>query len=93
MGKKRKFLDIDVKIEETVNSDKAKMVLEFNCQEAASTKSCAVKQSDHVNLTTRFLSGKILMFAKLSLMSFKYEMLKRFLSQIKRSGKFSKNIK
>ena len=46
-GKKRKFLDIDVKIEEAVNSDRTKMVLEFNCQESVSIKSFAVKQSDH----------------------------------------------
>ena len=45
MGKKRNFLDIDVKIEETVNSDRAKMVLEFNGKQAASIKSFAVKQS------------------------------------------------
>ena len=44
---KRKILDIDVKIEEAVNSDRTKMVLEFNCQESVSIKSFAVKQSDH----------------------------------------------
>ena len=44
---KRKFLDIDVKIEEAVNSDRTKMVLEFNCQESVPIKSFAVKQSDH----------------------------------------------
>ena len=37
-----------------------------------------VKQSDHVNLTTRFLSRKMLMFGKLSLMSFIYNMLETF---------------
>ena len=66
---------MDVKIEEPVNSGRTKIVLEFNCQDAASIKSFAVKQSYHVNLTTKFLSRKILMFVKLSLMSFKYEML------------------
>ena len=51
------------------------MILEFNSLESASIKSIAVKQSDQVTLTTRFLSGEMLMFAKLSLMSFTYKML------------------
>ena len=39
------------------------MILQFNCQESASTKSFTVKKNDQVKLTTRFLSGKMLMFA------------------------------
>lgn len=73
--KKRTFLDIDAKIEEAINSNRTKMVLEFNFQEPASIKSFVKKQSSHVKLTTRFLSGKMPMFSKLSLMSFIYEML------------------
>ena len=38
-------------------------------------KSFAVKQSEQVKLTTRFLFGKMLIIVKLSLMSFIYEML------------------
>ena len=55
------------------------MILEFNCQELASIKSFAVKKkNDQVKLTTRFLYGKMLMFAKMSLMSFIYDMLETF---------------
>ena len=54
------------------------MVPDFSCQESASIKSFALKESNHVKLITRFLSGKILIFAKLSLMSFMYEMLETF---------------
>ena len=54
------------------------MILKFNCRESASTKSFAVKKNDQVKLTARFLSGKTLMFAKLSLMSFIYNMLETF---------------
>ena len=75
---KRRFQDIDAKIREAVNSNRTKMILEFNCQESVSVKYFAVKQSNHVKLTTRFLSGKMLMFAKLTLMSFVYEMLETF---------------
>lgn len=74
-GKKIKFHDIDAKIEEAVNSNKTKTILELNFQESASIKSFAVKQSEQVKLTTRFLFGKMLIIVKLSLMSFIYEML------------------
>ena len=74
-GEKIKFHDIDVKIEEAVNSNKTKTILELNFQESASIKSFAVKQSEQVKLTTKFLFGKMLIIVKLSLMSFIYEML------------------
>ena len=75
---KRKFHDIDAKIDEAVNSNQKKMIFQFNYQESALIKSFTVKQSNQVKLTTRFLSGKMLMFAKLSLRSFIYEMLETF---------------
>ena len=76
--KKRKFQDIDSKIASAVDSRNSKMILEFNKHESTSIKSLAVKKNDRVKVTTRFLSGKILMFAKLLLMSFKYEVLETF---------------
>ena len=52
------------------------MLIDFNCLDSALIQSFAVKKrNDNVKLTTRFLSGKMLMFAKLSLMSFIYEFL------------------
>ena len=54
------------------------MILEFNNHESASIKPFTVKKRDHIKVTTRFLSGKMLMFAKLSLMSFIYEVLETF---------------
>ena len=36
------------------------------------------KKNDHVKLTTRFLSGKMLMFAEISLMSFIYGLVETF---------------
>ena len=57
---------------------KTKMILEFNNRESASIKSFAVKKRDHIKVTTRFFSGKMLMSAKLSLMSFIYEVLETF---------------
>ena len=67
---KRKFKDIDSKKADAVDSRKTKVMLEFNNHQSASIKSFAVKERDHIKVTTRVLSGKMLMFAKLSLMNF-----------------------
>ena len=64
------------------------MILEFNNPESASIKSFAVKKNDQVKVAFRFLSGKMLMFAKLLLMSFIYKV---FVFQMKMFVKFSKN--
>ena len=48
------------------------MVIEFNDYKSASVKSIAVKANSSVKCTTQFMSGKLLMFAKLSLKSFIY---------------------
>ena len=75
---KRKFQDIDSKVADAVDSRKTKMILEFNNWESASIKSFAVKERNHINVTTRFLSGKMLMSTKLLLMSFIYKILEIF---------------
>ena len=54
------------------------MIVDLNCEESASIKSFAITKNDQVRVTTRFLSGKMLMFAKLSLMSFIYEIIETF---------------
>ena len=40
------------------------MIADFCSQELASIKSFAIKKNDQGKLATRFLSGKMLMFAK-----------------------------
>ena len=75
---KRRFLDIDSKIADAVDFRKTKMILECYNRESASVKSFAVKKNDHIKVTTRFLYGKMLMFAKLLLMSFIYEVFEKF---------------
>ena len=75
---KRKFKDIDEKIAESLDARKTKMVLEFNDHEAASIKSIAVKKRSSKKVTIRFMSGKLLMFAKLWLKSFIYYIIETF---------------
>ena len=57
---KRKFKNIDEKIEGFLDPRKTKMVIEFNNYEAASIKSIAVKKCNNIKVTTRFMSGKLL---------------------------------
>ena len=54
------------------------MVVQFNDHESASVKSFAVKNCSNVKVKTRFMSGKLLMFAKLSLKSFIYHLVEAF---------------
>ena len=61
---------IETKIDNCTDLTKNKMVIEFTDYKSASVKSIAVKANSSVKCTTRFMSGKLLMFAKLSLKSF-----------------------
>ena len=54
---------------------KNKMLIEFNDLECSSIKFIAVKSKNKIKCTTRFMSGKLLMFAKLSLKSFIYSLV------------------
>ena len=76
--RKKKFQDTDDKITDCLDSKKTEMVVEFNDREFASIKSFAVKKRSEVKVTTRFMSGKLLMFVKLSLKSFIYEVTEIF---------------
>ena len=51
------------------------MIIYFNDRESASIKSFTVKKKGEIKVTTRFMSGKLLMFAKLSLKSFIYSLV------------------
>ena len=51
------------------------MIIEFNDAESASVKYFAVKKKNVIKATARFMSRKLLMFAKLSLKSFIYSLV------------------
>ena len=82
--KKRKYQQkaiidkIENKIKECEDVRKNKMIIEFNEQNSASVRSIAVKSDPVVKCTTRFMSGKLLMFAKLSLKSIIYSLVELF---------------
>ena len=75
--RKRKFKDIDEKLE-CQDPRKTKMVVEFDDREFASIKSFAVKNLSSIKVTSHFISGKLLMYAKLSLKSFIYDLIETF---------------
>ena len=64
-AQKRKFRSIEDKITQYLDSRKTKMILEFNDGESASIRSFAVKKKNEMKAVTRFMSGKLLRFAKL----------------------------
>ena len=57
---------------------KTKMIIDFNACESASIKSFAVKKKNEIKVTSWFISGKLLMFAKLSLKNFIYDLVETF---------------
>ena len=80
-NKKRKFQQkspidtIENKIKSYTDILKNKMIIEFNEHKSSSVKSISVKSQTVVKYTMRFMSGKLLMFAKLSLKSFIYSLV------------------
>ena len=70
--------DCNKKTEDHLNNLNTKMIIDFDCEGSGSINSLAVNKTNVVKLTTRFFSGKMLMFAKLSLKSFIYDMVETF---------------
>ena len=71
----KKIDSIEKKITECQDMRKNKMVIEFNNFESSSVKTIAVKSNNNIKCTTRFMSAKLLMYAKLSLKPFIYSLV------------------
>ena len=76
--KKRKHFQIYDKITDCFDPRKTKMVVKFNNRESASIISFAVRKRSEVKVTSHFMSGKFLFFAKLTLKNFIYEITETF---------------
>ena len=70
------YVDRMVKAHEKTN---VKSLIEFDQEHSNSIKAVMVKQNPNVKVTTRFLSGKMLMFAKVSIKSFVYDIIDVFM--------------
>ena len=66
---------IENKIKDCDDMRKNKMIIKFNDCESSSVKQIAVKSNINIKCTTRFMYGKLLMLAKLSLKSFIYSIV------------------
>ena len=64
---------------EALRNQKVKALIDFDEEHLSSIKSLAVKQSNKVNLTTRYLNRKMLMFSKVSIKSFIYDLIDVFM--------------
>ena len=54
-------------------------MIDLDEEYSASIRSVAIEKKTKVNLTTRFLSGKMLMFSKVSIKSFVYDLIDVFM--------------
>ena len=60
------LVDFYVIKNEALKNQKIRSLIDFDEEYSNSIKSIAIEQSTKVNLTTRYLNGKILMFSKVS---------------------------
>ena len=70
-----KLVDYNERKGEALRNQKIKSLIDFDEEYSSSIKSLAVKQDVKINLTTRFLNGKMSMFSKVSLKSFVYDLI------------------
>ena len=63
--KKRKITtDVETKLEDAFKNKKIKTMIDFDKNECNSIKLIAVKGNTTLDVTSRFIKGKMLMFAK-----------------------------
>ena len=75
-GHKKDFIrGVDERITSIEREPKTRSMIEFDTEFACSIKVLGVKENNQIKPTTRFFSGKMLMFAKLSLKSFIYDLI------------------
>ena len=86
---KKKLINFSERKNQALRNQKTKSLLYFDEEYLSSIKSLAVEQSTKVNLTTRYLNGKMLMFSKVSIKSFLYDSLMFLCFQMR---KFKKSI-
>ena len=71
--------DYDDRKNEALRNQKIKSLIDFDEEYFSSIKSIAIEKSTKVNLTTRFLNGKMLMFSKVSIKTFVYDLIDVFM--------------
>ena len=78
-GKKRKLTkDFEMQVSDMIKNKKVKTMIDFDKRESNSIESIVVNSSTMLDVSTRFCKGKMLMFAKMSLKSFVYDIIDVF---------------
>ena len=62
-----------------LTNQKVKSLIDFDEEYTCNIKSVAIEKSSEINLTTRLLNGKMLMFSKVSIKSFVYDLIDVFM--------------
>ena len=70
--------EVNGKLTEAIKIKKLKAMIEFDKNESNSIKSIAVKATTTIEVTARFISRKMLMFSKVSIRSFIYDLIDVF---------------
>ena len=73
------LIDYTKRKDEALRDQKIKSLIDFDEEYCSSIRSLPVKKSVKKNLTTRYLNGKMLMFSKISLKSFVYDLIDVFM--------------
>ena len=87
------LIDYAKRKDEAFTDQKIKGLIDFDEEYCSSIRSLAVKKSVKVNLTTRYLNGKMLMFSKISLKSFVYDLIDIFMFPNNVTKRYISNIK
>ena len=77
--KRLNLIDFQDRKNQALTNQKVKSLIDFDEEYSSSIRSIAIEKSSAVNLTTRFLNGKMLMFSKLSVKSFVYDLIDVFM--------------
>ena len=73
------LIDYVNKKNEALTNRRVKSLIDFDEENSCSIRSIAIKKSLKINLITRFLNGKMLMFSKVSIKSFVYDLIDDFI--------------
>ena len=79
MKRKVTITDYFDRMKEVTEKTNVKSLIEFDQEHSNSIKAVIVKQNQNIKPTTRFLSGKMLMFAKVSIKSFVCDIIDVFM--------------
>ena len=91
--KKTKLVDFTDRRNEALTNQKVKSLIDFDEEYSRSIRSIAIRKSSKVNLTSRFLNGRMLMFSKLSIKSFVYDLIDVFMFPNQQIKKIYKKYK